>query len=115
MSNVRLDWAGTASTTNTNLLTGSKFEFLSRPSVVKVYACGDTATGSVEMDFTLGNVVVGDDLVVPLRVATLGPLRSEDLLTRAIGRAGDRIQIRLRETAGTTTPTRVLVDIDEVA
>lgn len=115
MSTVRLDWAGTLSTTNTNLLAGSKFEFLSRPSVVRVYAVADDSTGSVEMDFTLGNVVVGDDLVLPLFTANQGPLRSEHLLTRAVGRAGDRIQIRLREVAGTTSPTRVLVDIDEIA
>jgi hypothetical protein len=115
MATFRANWAGTASTTLQNLMAGSKFEFLSRPAVVRVYGAADTATGSVQMDLTLGNVVVGDNLLVPLRTATLGPLRNEDLITKGIGRPGDRIQIRLQEIGAVNTPTRILVDIDDIA
>lgn len=115
MSLMRLDWAGAMGTTINNLVAGEKFEFLSRNAVVKLYAAADTATGSVECDFSLGNVIVGDNLVVPLHTATLGPERDKHLLARAIGRAGDRIQVRLRETGGAAnTPTRILVEIDEI-
>ena len=111
---MRLNWAGTASSTINNLVAGEKFEFLSRNSVIKVYACADTATGAVEADFSLGNVIVGDNLVIPLHTATLGPERDKHLLARAIGRAGDRIQLRMRETGAVNTPTRVLIEIDEI-
>jgi len=116
MSIMRLDWAGALGTTINNLVAGEKFEFLSRPAVVKFYLCTDTGTGVVEADITLGNVVVGDNLISPLHTATLGPERDKHLLARAIGRAGDRIQVRLRETGGSAnSPTRLLVEIDEIA
>lgn len=117
MSVMRLAWAGAAGTTINNLVAGEKFEFLSRHSVVKVYACSDlVANAHCEMDLSLGNVVVGDNMVVPEHTAGLGPERDKHLLARAIGRAGDRIQVRLREMEGAAaSPTRVLIEIDEIA
>jgi len=105
-----------AGATVTNIMAGSKFEFLPRPSVIKVYSAQDTGTGSVELDFTLGNVVVGDDLGPNVVTAGTGPARDSDLLTQGAGAAGDRIQIRLREVGGATaTPVRTLVEIIELA
>ena len=116
MSMMSLSWAGTAGTTNNNLASGEKFEFLSRPSVVKLYLACDASAGSVTADFSLGNVVVGDNLVPRYVTAGSGPNRNEHLLLRAVGRAGDRIQLRLRETGGATaTPTRAMIEIDEIA
>lgn len=98
----------------TNLMQGSKFEFLPRNSVVRVYAAQDNA--NVDLDFTLGNVVVGDGLAPNVTAAPgLGPDRNTDLLATGVGAAGDRIQIRAQETAGGAgTPIRVLVEINEL-
>jgi len=98
----------------TNLMTGSKFEFLPRNSVVRIYAAQDTGTGNVDIDYTLGNVVVGDSLAPNIVAAGTGPDRNTDLLATGVGAAGDRIQLRAQETAGTNTPIRVLVEINEI-
>lgn len=119
MSVMRLEWAGTAGTTNNNLVAGEKFEFLARPSVVKLYVTADVVVnGSIEVDFSLGNVVVGDNLVpayTDVTVTDQGPDRDKHLLARAVGRGGDRIQVRLRSTGAANCPTRALIEIDEIA
>jgi len=104
----------TAGATNTNIMSGSKFEFLPRNSVIRVYAVqdsGDLAT----LDFSLGNVVVGEDLALFQVTAGTGPNRNESLLAQGAGMAGDRIQIRVTETGGAATAViRVLVEIVEL-
>ena len=88
-------------TTNDNLLTGSKFDYLARPAVVTVYGVQEVvATSSISLDFTLGNVVVGDDLVANIQAAGVGPKVNEDIVAEGVGEAGDRITVRLRETTG---------------
>lgn len=104
-----------ADTTTANLMTGDKFEFLPRGAVIKVYAAQDVSTGNVQIDFTLGARVVGDSL--PLNIVTpagSGPNRDSDLLASGIGQAGERIQLRAREVAGTDTPIRVLVEVIDI-
>lgn len=112
-----------AGTTNVNLLTGRKQEFLSRPAVVTVYQSQDSVSGSViTTDLTLGNVVVGEDLVCNSNPAAsagvgTGPRTNEDMVARGVGAAGDRIQIRVRETiggAGDDGIIRTLVTIDDI-
>jgi len=102
---------------NNNIMAGSKFEFLPRNGVVRVYAAQDPPVGAenVNIDFTLGNVVIGDDLPCNF-VATdaLGPNRNTDLLATGVAAAGDRIQIRAQETGGVTQDYRVLVEINEL-
>lgn len=103
-----------AGATNVNIMTGSKFEFLPRNSVVRIYAAQDLADLG-EMDISLGNVVIGEDLAMNQKTAGLGPDRNQDLLAQAAGMAGDRIQIRVRETGGAAaTVYRVLVEIVEL-
>lgn len=101
----------------TNIMAGSKFEFLPRNSVIRIYASQDGTTRNVDLDFTLGNVVVGDSLA-PNRSAAVGvgPDRNTDLLATGVGAAGDRIQIRAQETTGVAggQPIRVLVEINEL-
>ena len=103
-----------ANTVTTNVMAGSKFEFLPRNGVVSVYAAQDTGTGILEVDFTLGNVVVGDGLPCNNVPVTTGPNRNQDLLAQGVAQAGDRIQIRTAETDGTATPFRMLVQINEL-
>jgi len=102
-------------TTNVNLLTGLKQEFLSRPAAVKVYAVQDlVAASNLEITPTLGNVVVGEDLVPNIPGANLGPRTNEDIVAGGVGLGGDRIQIRVRETTGGVGANgiiRTLVDI----
>ncbi len=99
------------SATVANLMTGDKFEFLERPAVVKVYAVQDTATGIVQIDFTLGRRVQGDSLPLSIVAAGTGPNRDSDLLASGVGQAGERIQLRARETAAVATPIRVYVEV----
>ena len=99
----------TANEVKTNILSGSKFEFLPRPSVVRVYASQSTAN-EVELDFSLGNVVVFED--VNPNAGTAGAVnRDTDLIGQGVGAGGDRIQIRATETSGTTSDATVLVEI----
>mgnify|MGYP000713027902 CR=1 FL=1 len=102
--------AFTASQTVENIISGSKFEFLPRNAVVKLYA-SQTVAGEVELDFTLGNVVVGDDLDPNLETAVGAVNRNTDLIASGVGAAGDRIQIRGRETSGTTANCNIIVEI----
>lgn len=86
---------------NVNLLQGRKEEFLSRPAVVTLYQVQDqTAASLSETTLTLGNVVVGEDMVPNIPGALLGPRTNEDMVAQGVGQAGDRIQIRARETTG---------------
>ena len=116
MSVIRKTQTVTAGATTANLVAGSVFEFLTRPSAVRVFAAQDTATGAVEMTFKLGNVVFGEDLPLPVKTAGLGPDQDQDKLVGAMGAPGDRISVILKETGGVTnTPTRVQIEINEVA
>jgi hypothetical protein len=100
---------------NTNIMAGSKFEFLNRPSVVRVYAALDTGDAAT-IDFSLGNVTVGEDLQPVITAAGAGPNRNEHLLVQGSGAPPDRIQIRVRETSGVAAAVyRVLVEIVELA
>ncbi len=98
-----------------NIMAGSKFEFLSRPSAVRIFAVQDL-TDLALLDFSLGNVVVGEDLPLSEVAAGTGPSMSDDKLIAGVGAAGDRIQIRLRETGGVVVAnTRIAVEIAELA
>ena len=103
-----------AGVTIDNLLTGSKFDYLPRAAVVTIYQIQDEVVLSrIATDFTLGNVVIGDDLVSNLNLAGAanigaGPKTNEDLLARAVGQGGDRITIRVRETTGIATHNGII-------
>jgi len=97
-----------AGTTITNLLADTKFDYLPRAAVVTIYAVQDLIAAppsSIELDFTLGTTVIGDDLIPnanPVGGAGVGtgPKTNEDILAKGVGEAGDRIQLRARETTG---------------
>ena len=75
----------------------------------------DTALGTVQATLSVGNVVIAEDVILPTKAVGFGPTRNEDLLTKGIGYPHDLLQLKLQEVAGTTTPVRLLVDIDELA
>lgn len=105
-----------AGATEVNLLAGSKFEFLSRPSAVTIWATQDTAIDDIEIDLTLGNVVVAED--INPNVATVAGVinRNTDGVGSGVGDAGDRIQLRARNTDGAAARVvNALVEISEIA
>jgi hypothetical protein len=104
------------STTVTNLVAGSKFEFLARNSVVEVYSCQDGADpGDVTMDVSFGNVLEGDALAIPTFTANLGPDRDKHKLISAVAQAGDRLQLKVTNAdAANASALRTLITITSV-
>ena len=103
-----------AAAVNTNILNGSKFEFLSRNSQVTLWG-SDDGTGDALVDFTLGNTVVGEDM--PLNnAAVAGDIKRDlDGIGAGVGMAGDRIQIRARNTsAANPVNVNILLEIMEL-
>lgn len=104
-----------AAAVNTNLLAGSKFEFLGRPSAVTLWG-SDDGTGAALVDFTLGNTVIGEEM--PLNDAPVaGDInRDRDGIGAGVGDAGDRIQIKARNTsAANPVNVNILLEIQELA
>lgn len=102
-----------AASTVTNILAGSKFEFMPQAAAVMVYAVQDLAVGGpVVMDVTFGNVVEGDGLIVPQNTVGLGPDTQNHMIASGVAAPGDRLQISLQNTHATVnTPVRTLVVI----
>jgi len=96
-------------TTITNLLADTKFDYLPRAAVVTIYSVQDIVLlSNIELDFTLGTTVIGDDMVPNVPATGTGPRTNEDIIARGVGEAGDRIQIRARETTGITNANGLL-------
>jgi len=115
MSIVRTRTALLAGAVNVNVLNGSKFEFLGRPAVVSIWG-SDDGLGSAILDFTLGNTVVGED--IPLNnAAVAGDVRRDvDGVGSGVGDAGDRIQLRLRNTDTVNAVNgNLIIEINEIA
>jgi len=104
-----------AGDTNTNIMAGSKFEFLKRPTALQIWAVADLGD-LAQMDLSLGNVVVAEDIVIPQFTAALGPNTNEHLIIEGAGVGDDRIQIRVVETGGAAAAVyRVRVKLIELA
>jgi hypothetical protein len=92
-----------------NLLTGSKFEYLPSAAAITVYAVADAA--GVQLELTFGNVIECDQMDLPVKAATVGPNRSDDLIAAGVAAPGDRLQIKLQNTGAGATNIRTMVDI----
>ena len=94
-----------------NVLAGSQFEFLARPSVVQVFAVQDAG------DLAEIEVFFGQELQLPQSPVTqiaagTGPNVPDDEIVNDIGAPGDRLVVRLVETGGAATAiTRTMVKI----
>lgn len=95
-----------------NVLAGSQFEFLARPSIVQVFAVQDPA------DLAEIEVFFGQELQLPqspvtaVAAAGLGPNVPDDEIVNDIGAPGDRLVVRLVETGGAlTAAVRTMVKI----
>lgn len=94
-----------------NVLAGSQFEFLARPSIVQVFAVQDTG------DLAEIEVFFGQELQLPQSplswvTAGEGPRVPDDEIVNDIGAPGDRLVVRLVETGGAATAiVRTMVKI----
>ena len=100
---------------NPNLLNGSKFEFLGQAAVVTLYATDFGGAAASELTFTLGNVVVGENVPVNTSAVAGAISTLNDLIGSGVGAPGDRIQIAARNTdAGATTAVSIMLHINEL-
>lgn len=113
MPTIREEVALAAGASNTNIIQGSKFEFMPRNMAVSVFAVQDGADpGDVTLDVTFGNAVEGDNLGVPTYTANQGPDRDKHLLASGVAAAGDRLQLKaVNGDAVNASALRVLVDL----
>ena len=94
-----------------NVLAGSQFEFLARPSVIQVFNVQDLA------DLAEIEVFFGQELQLPQSpclqfTAGFGPNVPDHEVVNDIGAPGDRLVVRLVETGGVGTATvRTMVKI----
>lgn len=115
MSIFRIRQNLTAGQTIPNLMNGNKFEFLGRPAVVSIWGTDD-GTGRGQIDFTLGNLVVGEDLDLNNAVVAGDIRKDSDFIGAGAGMPGDRIQIRARNLdAVNAVNVNLLIEINEVA
>ncbi len=96
-----------ANTRTGNVLAGLPFEFVVRPSIVRVYATA--AVVGLFMDLLIGGESVVSDSEMPA-VARF-PTRNEDLFAEHGGLNGERLFIALRNSTGAAIIGQVLVDV----
>lgn len=98
-----------------NLLNGSKFEFLSAPAVCTLWASDFGNLAASEITFTLGNVVVAENIPVNTATASGNINTLQDRIGAGVGAAGDRIQIAARNTdAVANTTISIQLEIAEL-
>jgi hypothetical protein len=94
-----------------NVLAGSQFEFLARPSIVQVFCVQDAG------DLAEVEVFFGQELQLPQSPVTQvtageGPRVPDDEIVNDVGAPGDRLVVRLVETGGAAVAvTRTMVKI----
>lgn len=96
-----------ANTTTGNIFAGNVFEFLSLPSVVRVYIVA-SAVG-MNVDVLVGNESYANDQEVS--GANRFPIRNEDLLVELGGLPTERIVVRLRNTTIGALTVQSLVEV----
>lgn len=120
----------TAGQVVTNVLSGSKFEFLPVPSMVEVFAVTDSgmaANAGCQAELTLGNVIEFDQMEIPsvsnnsaspgIQAFGQGPNIQDHRIGGGVGAAGDRVVIKLQQGSVAQTAAnfvRVLVVITPV-
>jgi len=105
----RVTTALAAGALSANLLADSKWLYLPGPHAVQVYAVADAAGVLLELSF--GNTIDTQDFELPVRAATVGPFRSDDLAAAGVGVGGDLVSVRLRNSGAAATNIRTLIDL----
>jgi len=103
-------------TTNVNILAGEIFEFLSRPSSVRVVLSQEiVALSALAVDVNVGNVIVTQALTPNIAAAAGVVDMDRDRLPAAVGAAGDRLQIRVREVSSLVGADGILNFVVEIS
>ncbi len=98
-----------------NLMAGSQFEFLGRPSRVQVYAVADDGD-TADFEVFFGQELELSPAPVNQVATNTGPIVPDDLLLDDVGAPGDRLTIRATETSGANTAIiRTMVVITPIA
>lgn len=100
-----------ANSTVANVVAGKPFEFVGRPSIVRVYATG-SATGLNATVLIGGLNIVQDQLI---SAANRFPIRPDDMFCDAAAPAGSRIVVSLRNTTGGALTAITMVEVTPVA
>ena len=103
-----------AGATNNNILAGSIYEFMSRPTRVIVASSSTLPTTGVGVNFGSRTMSQVANTLSPVQVAAnLGPVIPDDVIVDDIAMPGERIVIALQD-GGAGSTTRVLVQLTEV-
>lgn len=97
---------------STNILSGTQYEYVDRPSKVTLYMCSNT--GDQAFEFGVGADRPIPSSIVPLRAAGAGPLTNEDWVGDAIAQPGRRLQLNVAGGAAAET-VRVIIRITPLA
>lgn len=117
MASVRFSTTVAAGGVTPNVMVGSQFEFMGAISQVQVYMIADPpAAGTANAEIFFGQQLELADGPAPVGVAGIGPAVPDDLVLDGIAAIGDRLVIRLTETAGAAAAiVRTLVVITPIA
>ncbi len=98
-----------ANATSANVLSGSPFEFVSVPSIVKLASTHPGAVGAITADFNIG----GEALAVAAEVSNRAahPQFNDDLFVEAGAQAGERLFLTFQNTTGAAIVVRFLLDL----
>lgn len=100
-----------ANATVANILAGKPFEFVGRPSIVRVYITG-SATG-LQASLLIGGVSHVQDQLIS--AANRFPIRPDDLLVEAPAPPGSRLVLSVRNTTAGALTSVALVEVIPVA
>lgn len=97
-----------ANATVGNVLTGKLHEFLSRPSVVRVY--GTASAVGLNITFLLGGRSIMQDQEISSQNRM--PIVPDDIVCQGVGNQGDRLILSLRNTTGGAITAFSRVDVE---
>lgn len=98
-----------------NIMAGSQFEFLGRPTRVQVYSLAEFGD-ALDMEIFFGQELeLATSALNVGAAAGLGPIVPDDLILDDVGAPGDRLTLRLVETGGVVGVARTMVVLTPVA
>lgn len=98
-----------------NIMAGSQFEFLGRPTRVQIYSLAE-AGDALDIEVFFGQELeLATSALNVGAAAGLGPIVPDDLILDDVGAPGDRLTIRLVETAAAVGIARTMVVLTPVA
>jgi hypothetical protein len=97
---------------NVNVLQGSAFEFIKRPSRVRFWVVGNAA-GEPRVTIQSGSEVLMEES--PISRANRFPIYDQDLTAEDIAMPGDRLKLQVRNTGAGANDTFWMVEVTPVA